>query len=269
MQRRRSWLGLGMLLLAAGGCALSAGGNSGPAAQLPADEQVRRDQLVVHSNFAIPRHHRLLDELIELQADVSRKLAVPVSNEPVHIYLFETASQYRAYVKAHLPHFPERRACFVESDAGLAIYAQWSELIAIDLRHEVTHGYMHAVVRNLPLWIDEGLAEYFEVGRELGGVNSGHAHLLKSSRSRGDWTADLARLEALELPGEMGQLHYAESWAWMHWLLETTPQRRRLLEDYLARLRMTGEAPPLSQYILESEPDAVALLQQHVLMLAG
>ena len=53
-----------------------------------------------------------------------------------------------------------RRAFFVETDTQLSVYAQWGDRVAEDLRHEVTHGYLHAVVPNVPLWIDEGLAEF-------------------------------------------------------------------------------------------------------------
>ena len=38
------------------------------------------------------------------------------------------------------------RAFFVESDTRLNIYAYWGDRVAEDLRHEVTHGYLHAMV---------------------------------------------------------------------------------------------------------------------------
>ena len=34
-----------------------------------------------------------------------------------------------------------------------------------DLRHECTHALLHAVLPAVPLWLDEGLAKYFEVQR--------------------------------------------------------------------------------------------------------
>ncbi|GIT30210.1 MAG: hypothetical protein Ct9H300mP1_22560 [Planctomycetaceae bacterium] len=42
-----------------------------------------------------------------------------------------------------------------------------------DLRHEFTHGVLHSSLKRVPLWLDEGLAEYFEVvGPKPGGVNT-------------------------------------------------------------------------------------------------
>ena len=69
--------------------------------------------------------------------------------------------------------------------------------MAEDLRHEVAHGYLHAVVPNLPLWLDEGLAEYFEVPRGLDGVN--RPHVDRACRRAWPTTGgpNLARLEQL------------------------------------------------------------------------
>ena len=74
------------------------------------------------------------------------------SDEPVHLYLFENTARYDAFVAARFPNFPARRAFFVETDTTLSVYAAWQDRIAEDLRHETTHGYVHAVVPTVPLW---------------------------------------------------------------------------------------------------------------------
>ena len=73
------------------------------------------------------------------------------------------------YLTRNFPSVPSRRAFFLETDTRLAVYAHWSDRVAEDLRHEVAHGYLHSVVPGLPLWLDEGLAEYFEVPRGQNG----------------------------------------------------------------------------------------------------
>ena len=153
-------------------------------AHLPARESLVRDQLVVHTDFDLPRHHRLLDELAAQRGDLTTRLNLPVSDEPIHVYLFETPKRYQAFIAKHHPDFPERRAFFIENDARLAVYAQWGERIAEDLRHEVAHGYLHASVPHLPLWLDEGIAEYFEVPRGQRGLNKPHVGLLLSQLER-------------------------------------------------------------------------------------
>jgi hypothetical protein len=125
--------------------------------------------------------------------------------------------------------------------------------VAEDLRHEVSHGYLHSVVPNLPLWLDEGLAEYFEVPRGNTGLNRPHVVELSNRLSTG-WRPDLRRLESLTSVGEMTQMHYAESWLWVHFLLETSRERQELLRGYLTRLRSTASAGPLSLEVRRTHP---------------
>ncbi|NLX53522.1 MAG: hypothetical protein GXY58_00220 [Planctomycetaceae bacterium] len=231
---------------------------------LPASNALVRDQLVIHSDFRLPRHHRLVDELVARRNDVVERLRLPVSDEPIHVYLFDTPERFQAFVAQHHPDFPDRRAFFLESDTRLDVYAYWGDRVAEDLRHEVTHGYLHTMVPHLPLWLDEGLAEYFEVPRSEGGLNAPHRTMLVQAVHERNWQPDLPRLERLTAPFEMTQQDYAESWAWVHLLLDSTPQRRELLQNHLARIRMTGTALPLSQVLLAAEPQAAQHLIAHL-----
>ena len=103
----------------------------------------------------------------------------------------------------------------------------------------MSHGYLHSVVPSIPLWLDEGLAECSEVPRARNGMNTSHYALL-TKKLREGWRPDLARLESLSSAAEMTQLEYAESWAWAHFLLKTTPQRRWLLAVVLGVLAAAG-----------------------------
>ena len=133
-----------------------------------------RDQLVIHCDFEVPARHRLLDELTARREDLRRELAYASSEEPIHVYLFEDANRFKEFVGEEHPGFPNRRAFFVESDTRLEVYAHWGGYVGEDLRHEVTHAYLHSVLPNIPLWLDEGLAEYFEVPRGRHGLNRDH-----------------------------------------------------------------------------------------------
>lgn len=257
MARLTLFAGLLCLLLASG-CAGWRG-----VVRVPAENEVILDQLVVASNFPLPSRHRLLEELRTERALVCETLSLPSSDEPIYVYLFQTAHEFRAHARAHFPGVSDRRAFFVETDTRLTVYAYWGDRVAEDLRHEVAHGYLHSVVRNLPLWLDEGLAEYFEVPRGYHGFNAPHAELLLNSQVLG-WKPDLRRLEALRDAAEMKQLDYAESWAWMHWLLETTPERQAFLRQYLKRLREQGAAEPLSLALRQVHMDYEKQLLDHV-----
>jgi hypothetical protein len=241
------------------------------AGELPSRAEIVAGQLVIHSDFPLAEQHRIVRELESLRADVSQQLGLPISDEPVHLYLFETKERYEAFAARHFPAFPARRAFFVETDTTLSVFAAWQDRIAEDLRHETTHGYVHAVVPTIPLWLDEGVAEFFELPRSEQGVHAAHVAHLSGRLLEGTWRPDLERMEALASAGELSQDHYAEAWCWTHWLLRTTPERRRLLQDYLADIRRDAKTAPLSIRIRQAEsatPDLSAVLRAHVAALA-
>jgi hypothetical protein len=239
---------------------------------LPARTQLEVGQLVIHADFPVAGQHRLVRELDALRTDVSQRLGLPVSDEPVHLYLFEDAGRYEAFAARQFPGFPVRRAFFVETDTSLVVFAAWQDRVAEDLRHETTHGYVHAVAPAVPLWLDEGIAELFEVPRHEDGVHRGHVALLAGRIIEGTWRPDMERLEQLASAGELSQDHYAESWCWVHWLLHTTPARRRLLQEYLADVRRDGRTAPLSlrlRHAPDTPPDLAAAIRGHVESLAA
>lgn len=223
---------------------------------MPSHDQFDREQLRIFSDFRLPRRHRLLDELTARRRDIAERLLLPMSDEPINVYLFDDEKRFTRYLKQNHPLFPNRRAFFVKNDTDLKVYAHWGDHVGEDLRHEVTHGYLHSVVPNIPLWLDEGLAEYFELPRGSNGVHHQHIYHLTEVARREDWTPSLRRLEQLNNAAEMTQLDYAESWLWVHYLMESHPDGRKLLQDQLARLRMTGDTESLSEHldIHEAEP---------------
>jgi hypothetical protein len=236
---------------------------------LPDTHTLVRDQLVVHSEFPLPAHHRLLEELTARRVDLSQSLMLPVSDEPIHVYVFQTPGEFEAFMRLRHPSFPQRRAFFLETDTRLEVYAQWGDRVAEDLRHEVTHGYLHSVVPNLPLWLDEGLAEYFEVARGQNGVNGEHVSLLVERLRTGGWRPELERLEALSPDMDMTQADYAEAWAWVHLLLASHPARRELLRDFLRDSRQHGSARPLSAGLHQLGGQPEEELAAHVERLSG
>ncbi len=240
--------------------------------KLPDRHTLVREQLVFHSDFQIPVRHRLIEELIARRGDVSRRLGLVLSDEPINVYLFEDNEQFEGYIWKHHPEYPERRAFFVKTDTRLVVYVQWGDRVAEDLRHEVTHGYLHSVVPNLPLWLDEGLAEYFEVARGRRGLNRAHLDLLGERLQRGDWQPDLGRLARLDPRQEMTLDQYAEAWAWVHFLLESRPEHGEILRTYLRQLQSEeseGATEPISSRLRRLPVPPERLLIDHVQRLAA
>jgi hypothetical protein len=256
MDCHRKWFLIGFVL--ASGCSRVT-----TTSELPVASSLILDELVVYSDFKLPDNHRLLADLELLREEITDQLALPVSDEQVQVYIFKTPRRYRKFLKQHYPAFPSRRAFFVETDTRLSVYTYWGDRIAEDLRHEVCHGYLHAVVPKVPLWLDEGLAEYFEHDRGQLGLHRAHLEQLLAARDANDWQPDLARLERFEEMTQLAQMDYAESWLWTHFLLRSTPIRKQILCDYLLECRR-GPRMPLSERLQQIEPAAPQQLLAHL-----
>lgn len=246
---------------------LSICGCAGPLAgrlALPEQNTLVRDQLVIHSDFELAAHHRLIEELTVQRADLCRRLSLPHSDEPIDVYLFESPERFDGFMRLHYPEFPDRRAFFVETDARLAVYAQWGDHMAEDLRHEVAHAYMHSVVPDVPLWLDEGLAEYYEISRGQRGLNRTHLDRLLVRLEREHWEPNLRRLEEFSSTHEMNQDEYGEAWAWTHFLMESRPEYQEILQAYFADLRRYGAPAPLSTRLTSLLSDPNAALVEHL-----
>jgi hypothetical protein len=226
-------------------------------APLPEAHELRAGQLVIHSDFELAADHRLVRDLVEERENIFNTLGMQPSNEPIDVYLFRDADRYGEYLTRNFPNVPSRRAFFLETDTRLAVYAHWSDRVAEDLRHEVAHGYLHSVMPGLPLWVDEGLAEYFEAPHSQGGLNPPHVALLSDLIERDNWKPNLKRLETLTDAAQMDQRDYAESWAWVYFILHSPPERRELLTGYLAAVHAKRSPEPLSVRLaaLNAEPE--------------
>ena len=85
--------------------------------------QLRRNQIVVHSEFLLDDQEQLVSELCDQREKVANKLTLPTTDVPIHIYLFADETSYYDFLNHRFPGFPHRRAIFVDTDSELAIYA--------------------------------------------------------------------------------------------------------------------------------------------------
>ena len=232
---------------------------------LPEQHLLESGQLEIHSDFKLSESHRLVTELVAQRRDLANLLGVEPSDEPIHIFLFENDNDYRQYMNNKHPDFPSRRALFVKTDTQLKVYASWHAQVAEDLRHEVTHGYLHSAVSDIPLWLDEGLAEFFETGRGKRGSHSPHIHLLKTRLKQGKWTPNLHRLEALDEAEALTRLDYAEAWLWVHFLLfNPAVSDQHLVQAHLIQLRNQGSAFSIAPAVDEKIDSVESAVIEHL-----
>lgn len=214
----------------------------------PSKFSYRVSQFVFLSDFEVQKTLPIFRELANLREQVYKELQLPSSNTIVQVYLFEDQERYERFMKLKYPDLPRRRAFFVAQPRRLGgaedllVYTYWGDRIQQDLRHELTHALLHCVLRDVPLWLDEGLAEFFEVPPGWNGVNFQHVDNL---RLAGKIKLDMDRLEQLTDVQQMTPAEYRESWAWTHLMLRSTPQARQVLVSYLHDLRTSTRPGPL------------------------
>jgi Protein of unknown function (DUF1570) len=209
---------------------------------LPAKYSFRVAPYVFVSDFELKRDLPLFQELTQLRDQVYKELQLPSGTTAVQVYLFEDREHYDRFMQAHYPDLPRRSAFFVAQSRtiggseDLLVYTYWGDRVQQNLRHELTHALLHSVLKDVPLWLDEGLAEFFELPPENQGVNAAHVEKLLHE-SHDLFKPDLARLESLSSVGQMNHVEYREAWAWTHLMLRGQPEAKTVLLTYLQQLR--------------------------------
>jgi hypothetical protein len=217
---------------------------------------------VCQSTFPLDEYERLLAELPELQRELTRILGVPAATQPIHIYLFADAAAHENFIAEHFPKIPYRRALFVKVGGRQGVYAYRQHELDIDLRHESTHAMLHAVLPDVPLWLDEGLAEYFEMPAGRRAFDHPHYEQLRWDMRVGR-VRTLESLEERQELGDMANLDYRYAWAWVHFLLHGPEPAHHALVGYLAALRQGTSDGRFSTRLKSTIPDPAERLVRH------
>lgn len=239
-----------------------------PVAGAPSKNSYRVSQFVFLYDFDLPKSHPIFRELTHLREQVVKELQLPQATAPVQVYLFEDREHYEKFMSQKYPELPRRRAFFVAQprrlggEEDLLVYTYWGEKIQQDLRHELTHALLHSVLKDVPLWLDEGLAEFFEMPPSWNGVN--YQHLEQLRMGNGFQKMDLARLEQMTEVQQMNPAEYREAWAWTHLMLRSTPQVRQALLGYLHELRTNSRPGPLGPRLARAVLSVDTALERHL-----
>ena len=227
-------------------------GPSARAANWP--DEYLAGQFICHADFALAPYRGLLDSIPEHQRDLWQVLGIQPSREPIHLFLFQKKASYQTYIKHYFPDVPSRKALFIKGRGPGMVFAHIGDGFEEDVRHECTHALLNAALPVVPLWLDEGLAEYFEMPTEKCAYGNPHLAFVK-------WNARLGqvpRLESLERVGdlnEMGRTRYRQAWAWVHFMLHGPPEARDELRRFLADIQALTPPGQLSQRLRQRVPD--------------
>lgn len=217
---------------------------------------------VCRADFSLDDLSADLDRLAQLQTDLIRALEIPPNREKIEIYLFHDKDTYARYLSRHLPTIPYRRAMYVKGRGPGRVFAYRSDAFEVDLRHECTHALLHGCLASLPMWLDEGLAEYFEV-RPQERVAAGRHHSAVRRNADEGIVPDLKMLDRKTQVREMGRNEYRDAWAWTHFMLHGPAAAHEELIDYLKDCRRGEPEVPMGGRLIQRLPELNALFLAH------
>ena len=217
------------------------------------------------ADFSLEGKYEILQELSDIQKDLTQYLAIPQPRETIEVFLFETEDSYRKFLDAEFPKAPyDRRALYVKqpSEPGMVLMF-YSPDVQEDLRHEMTHAFLHAAMSYVPLWLDEGLAEYFELSRENRADNSLYFKRI-ANKVRFGVVPPLTRLEKLVYFDQMGAGEYCDAWSWVHFMMHNSRETHEVLAGYVQLLAEYGESTPaIESYLADVVPNLKQSYLEH------
>lgn len=204
----------------------------------------------------------IFSEIATIERDLQRTLGLPPVRSPIAVFVLADERSHREWLRQIYPAVPYRRALYVQRGKQAAVYAFRHDELAVDLRHECTHALLHANLAMVPLWLDEGIAEYFEPPEALRASHNPHLSRLKWDLRFG-WNQAIAELEDNSDLRQMGAAEYRSSWAWVHFMLHGPAAAHselvRFIDDIL------HDEPPgrLSERLEARVPNLNARMHEH------
>jgi hypothetical protein len=204
------------------------------------------------ATFSLAPYEKLFAELPELQRELTRTLGVPPARQPIYVYLFADEQEYKAYKEQHFPRVPYRSALFILEGGSPGVYTYRKADMDVDVRHECTHALLHAALPVVPLWLDEGIAKYFEVPAGQRAFDHPYFDDVKWK-----WSLRLGMvrtMESLEHRNELSEMDAADyrySWAWVHFMLHGPKAAHDALVEYLACYQKYEPAGKLSSRLAD------------------
>jgi len=235
---------------------------AGLSGTVPAGETYDWGQVRCESGFPLESPELLHDELMLLRGFLADDCGLELGEAPLEIRLFSDRKEYIRQISPIVPDAARQRGVYVSREDDVAVYSFDQKDLTTTLRHESAHAWLHSALPYVPLWLDEGLASYYEVA----GSTQSLAHPFEARvrwSLRLGWRPKLPALEAIERSADMDIGDYRHAWSWVHFLLHESDESRGVLTAYLHNIA-AGEPPErLSEVLKVRMPDAEQRFRRH------
>ncbi len=245
---------------------LTWGGGRGQAENSPWVDEQELGPYLFRSEFPLQDVHGLVQDLGDLQQDLEETLRLQCQPQSIQIHLFQSKRSYDQYLRLRIPEGVNRQALYVPGNeaGGGRVYAYRQRDLETDVRHESTHALLHSALPYVPIWIDEGLAEYFEI--PASSREKGHPHrkeLRDAIRYQG-WRPNIEKLETKRKLLDMNGKDYRDSWGIVHFLLHGPKEARLALDIYFEEIQSGAKETPLSQQLKKRIPHLDQAIIDHL-----
>ena len=236
---RRSWLAA-LLVLALPVLAARA-------PELPRESEkwiaLRADDIRIFSNASPKLALDVARDLLRMREAIGQITRLKVrSPVPTRVFLFANERTFGPYRDAMFPNERDITGAFLGSDDGNFILLRADSEGGVDriVYHELTHYFVSNTVGQVPLWLSEGMAEYYSTFRTSGQ----DVHIGRPVSEHVGWLRQQPLIPLRDLflmdrdspaydENTRSGVFYAQAWALLHYLMHGNDVRRAQLTKFL------------------------------------
>lgn len=223
----------------------------------------------VHAEFPLTDVRELVQDLGDLQNDLEKTLGLKCLPHSIDIHLFGSKRSYDNYLRTRIPEGVNRQALYVPGVDSGSVYAYRHRDLETDVRHETTHALLHSALPYVPIWIDEGLAEYFEIPESQRVVGHTHRKELQNAIRYLRWKPSVEKLEAKRKLMDMDGKDYRDSWGIVHFLLNGPSEAKSALSIYFEEIQSGAPPTPLSENLRKRIPNLEQAITDHLMAISN
>ncbi len=215
---------------------------TGPEAGGPSWRELTTPHFILRTDLGTSSARKIIEDFERIEQvfiDLSPGMPVPA---PTHVLVFARQYDYDAIA-------PRESIGFFARDPRqhgaplIVLFGPYEERTRRVLQHELTHRFIAEQIKKPPVWLNEGLASYFETVT----FNKG-----KLEAGRADWQLDvgieeprvvpvpiedLLAADAAEFYGQRDFEYTQTAWAFVHMLRATRPGYSERFAKYVKSLR--------------------------------
>ena len=202
--------------------------------------ETTRGAFLIQADFDLAELEPELRELDRLVVELRRALRLPPMKDRVAVRIFPDEASWREFYRKKFAPAAYREAIYERTNylldrSGIKgrVYLHRNKYFLEDLRHECSHAVLGATLGSVPIWLDEGVAEYFEAAPDERLHNPEWSARLRKRIETNEFLP-IEKLEKLSGVSDMTSVKYCDSWAWVCFMLNDSRETNDALCEYLA-----------------------------------